>query len=54
MKKKMYDLGIRLGVNKKDIDDILNGISTRDEQSYLSLGPNYPGGFYGTVSINDF
>ncbi len=55
MKRKIYGLGIKLGLNKKDINDIMKDTSMRDEQTSFSLGPpGYPGSFYGTVSINDF
>jgi len=55
MKRKIYGLGIKLGLNKKDINDIMKDTSMRDEQTSFSLGPpGYHGSFYGTVSINDF
>ncbi|MCK5030528.1 MAG: hypothetical protein KAR64_03590 [Thermoplasmatales archaeon] len=55
MKRKIYGLGIKLGLNKKDINDIMKDTSMRDEQTSFSLGPpGYSGSFYGTVSINDF
>ena len=55
MKRKIYGLGIKLGLSKKDINDIMKDTSMGDEQTSFSLGPpGYPGSFYGTVSINDF
>jgi hypothetical protein len=55
MKRKICGLGIKLGLSKKDINDVMKDTSMGDEQTSFSLGPpGYPGSFYGTVSINDF
>lgn len=54
-KKNIYRLGIPLGLNNKDIDEILKQTMPRNEQTILSAGPDiYCGGWYGTVSIYDF
>ena len=48
-------LGNKLGLSKKDINNILENRNTRTEQPSLSIGgPDYPGTYYGTISINDF
>ena len=49
-KKDLYIFGKKLGLNKSDIESILNYVSVTDEQAYLSSGPNYGGMLYGTVS----
>lgn len=55
MKRKIYGLGIKLGLSKKDINDILKDPSTRNEQPSFSMGPGgYGSGYYGTISIHDF
>jgi len=55
MKNEIYDLGIKLGLNKKDIKEILKNTQMQNENLSLSLGgPGYPGAFYGTISIRDF
>ena len=55
MKRKIYGLGIKLGLSKKDINDIMKDTSMGDEQTSFSSGPpTYPGGRYGTVSIKVF
>lgn len=53
-KKKLYKLGEKLGLAKKDFDDILKYTVSRKEQPSFSIGPPwYPGTKYGTISIND-
>ena len=55
MKRKMYGLGIKLGLSKKDINDILKDASTGEERTFFSIGPGgYGSTFYGTISIYDF
>jgi len=54
-KENLYKLGEKLGLAKKDFDDILKNTDSRKEQSSFSVGPPwYPGTKYGTISINDF
>ena len=54
-KENLYKLGKKLGLAKKDFDDILKYTGSRKEQSSLSIGPTwYPSTKYGTISINDF
>ena len=55
MKRKIYGLGINLGLSKKDINDIMKVTSMGDERTSFSMGPGrYGSAFYGTISINDF
>ena len=55
MRRKIYGLGIKLGLSKKDINDILKDTSIGDERTSFSMGPGrYGSAFYGTISINDF
>jgi len=59
MKKvnEIYTLGRRVGLNKKDIDHVLNGVNSKAEQPSLKLGfgPYWAGGgYYGTISLKDF
>ena len=53
---KFIQLGKKLGLNKKDLEGMLKTVPMRDEQLLLSIGPpGYGGGgYYGTISINDF
>ena len=52
---EFYKLGIKLGLCKKDIDQLLIDNPSREEQTFFSLGPPYyPGGRYGTFSIKVF
>lgn len=55
-KEDIYRLGNRVGLNKDDIDVVLNYELVSDEQAYLSCGPGwyFPGTLYGTVSTYDF
>ena len=52
----LYGLGIKLGLTKNDIDQIIQVAPRTSDPPSLSLGPPfYPGGGrYGTVSIKDF
>jgi len=53
--KKFYISAKMLGLDKKEIDAILNDTSAITEQTSFSSGPfQYPGGRYGTVSIEVF
>jgi hypothetical protein len=55
IRKNKYYLGIPLGLNYKDVYEILNHSIPEDEQSSISAGPSiYCGTWYGTVSIYDF
>ena len=50
---KIYMLGRKLGLNKKDINYALRHTATHIERSF-SAGPfPYHGSYYGTVSIED-
>lgn len=50
---KIYDIGQKIGLNKRDIDNILN--QPKNEQTSLEAGgPIYPCTEYGTISIRDF
>jgi len=52
---RVYELGYMLGLNKKDMNSILNDTPLRNEQLSLTAGPPpYPGAFYGTISVKDF
>ena len=54
-KKEKYKIGQMVGLNKKEIKEVLRNITSRKEQPSFSVGsPCYPGSRYGTVSINDF
>jgi len=54
LKKNLYELGERLGLNKKDIDYTLKYGTVIERSPSLSFGPGYDGGtLYGTVSIDD-
>jgi len=57
MKKyyEFYKLGNKIGLNKKDIKNVLENPNIKIEQPSLSIGgPDYPGTYYGTISIKDF
>jgi len=52
---KLYDIGEKIGLNKKEMNNLLNDHPQRIEQSSLLLGPKpYWATFYGTISIKDF
>ena len=59
-KNKLYELGKRIGLNKKEVDDIIQPVSdvqpTKPKKlSLQNLTDEYmPGTTYGTISINDF
>lgn len=52
--KSIYNLGKKVGLNNNDISYILKNTNTPIEQVSISTGPDYPGTWYGTVSIKDF
>jgi len=54
--KTFYRLGGMLGLNARDVDNILRRNVKDSEQPSLEVGPPpYPwGGFYGTISIKQF
>jgi hypothetical protein len=53
IKQEIHKLGKMIGLNENDIALMLN--DSINEQYYFSTGPPwYPGGRYGTISINDF
>ena len=57
MKKygKLYKLIYKVGLNKKDFDNILKNSNNSNEHLSYSIGPPwYPGTKYGTISVNDF
>ena len=55
MKNRIYELGSPLGLNKKDIDNIIKHKPDKNEQVSLNVGPDpYYGTWYGTISIKDF
>lgn len=57
MKKynKFFQIGNILGLPKKDLKKFLETSNTITDQPYLiNGGPDYPGTYYGTISINDF
>ena len=53
---KAYEVGKKIGLNEKDVDDILININASNDQSSIQVGPPDPyiGGFYGTMSFKDF
>ena len=52
---ELIKLGKKIGLEKKDMNTMLKNILPRNEQHSFSLGPSmYNGGYYGTISINDF
>jgi len=52
---KTYKIGQMVGLNKKEIDEVLINIVNRKEQPSFSIGsPCYGGMLYGIVSIKDF
>jgi len=54
--EKIYNLGKKLGLNKKDIDRILKGGITGCAITGLPMIASVykVGGYYGTISIYDF
>ena len=52
---RVYELGYMIGLNKKDMNSLLDDTLLRNEQLFLTTGPPpYTGGFYGTISIRYF
>jgi hypothetical protein len=52
--RKIYDVGQKIGLNKKDINNMLNNTQSINEQTSLAAGPPaYPCTLYGTISIKD-
>ena len=52
---ELIALGKKLALNEENIDAMLKDMPTRNEQPSFALGPpDYLGGYYGTISINDF
>lgn len=53
--KELNRLMARLGIDEKDVNNILTNILGTKELVYLSMGPQpYYSSYYGTVSIHDF
>jgi hypothetical protein len=54
-KTDIYTLGRTLGLSNRTIKTVLNQTPQGNEQTKFSFGPpHYGGGYYGTISINDF
>ena len=52
---KIYKLGNKLGLNKNEINIMVDKQDFIQEQTSFSFGPSwYPGNRYGTISIHDF
>ena len=52
-KNNLFTLVYNLGISNKELQHILT--TTPTEPPLITLGPRgYNGGFYGTISINDF
>lgn len=52
--ENLFKLYEKLGLNKKDFNDILKNSNNRKEQLSFSIGPSwYPGNRYGSICIND-
>lgn len=52
---KIHKLGSKLGLNKNEIDTMINKQEFIQEQTSFSFGPPfYPGNRYGTISIKEF
>ena len=54
--EKVYEIGAMLGLEYKDITDILSSRSTYDktDESYIPANIYKDGIYYGTISIKDF
>ncbi len=51
---KIYEFADKLGIQKNEVDLIIDK-NFENEKIFLSIGPPwYPGGHYGTISIKDF
>jgi hypothetical protein len=54
-RSRIEELGKQLELPTELIQNILNNTQYSTEHLSFSLGPpDYPGGFYGTISISDF
>jgi hypothetical protein len=54
-RSRIEELGKQLELPTELIQNILNNTKHDNEHISFSVGPpNYSGGYYGTVSINDF
>ena len=52
---QVYKLGNKLGLNKNDVDFVLENPHADIEKAYSSIGPPiYPGTRYGSISITEF
>ena len=52
---ELISLGKKLGLTREDIAAMLRDMPAKTEQTTFDLGPGpYNGGYYGTISINDF
>ena len=53
--ENLYKIGEKLGLNKKDFDNILKNTNNNEEQFFFSIGPPWyhNGTMYGTISINN-
>jgi hypothetical protein len=52
---KLYDVGKKIELNKKDMYNILNNIPLMNKHISITIGPrNYMSSLYGTVSTSDF
>ena len=51
----IYNLGRRVGLNKKDVDNVFKDIDNKKEQPCLTMGgPPYHGSLYAVPSIKNF
>ncbi len=54
-KNKIYQLGKELGLQERDIDEVIESSKEAVNKEVPSPMEIYPfGGFYGTISIKDF
>ncbi len=53
-KNKIYQLGKELGLQERDIDEVIEGgkVVNKEVPSPMEIYPF--GGYYGTISIKDF
>ena len=50
----LYDIGQKLGLDKKDIYNVITNRISGNEQISYTAGPiDYCGAMYGSISIND-
>ena len=53
--KKIFEVGQKIGLSKKEMDNMLNNMSLINEQNLLTSGPiTYMGSLYGTISTEVF